>query len=182
MLFVVGFGIGGAKDDAGGADGKESAISDNSALSGGKLDVVNERTGVAIVIFQRVTQLSTFVAANSDGAVVQVDAGVNSLERCADGVALLMATDDIVAHAEWDDLFVVEHVLDDHDGAAALGIGLLVGVLVFLTVSQFTDADADGELLAAVRALEHERLTVSITGLVERNVVFAFRTSNAFHT
>ena len=120
--------------------------------------------------------------ADIDGAVVQVDAGVDSLEGAVGWIALLITSDDVVSHAQGDDLFVVEHVFDDYNRAAAEFVGLFVGVLVFLAVTQFADTHAYGEFLAAVRALEYKRLTSSVAGLVEGNVVLTFGTANTFHS
>ena len=175
------FAVGGSQDDAGGSDGEEGAVGDDATLTGRELDVVDEGAGVAVVVFQGVTQLASFVAAHGNRAVVQVDAGINGLESTVGGVALLVAADDVVAHPEGDDLLVVEHILDDDDGAAALFVGLLVGMLILLTFAQLAHADTDGELLAALGTLEHERLTVGITGLIEGDVVFALRTTDSFH-
>ena len=178
FLFFV---FGSAEDDAGGADSEECAVGDDAALTGCELDVVDEGAGVAVVVFQGVAQTAVFVTADGDGAVVEIDAGIDGLERGVDGVALLVAADDVVAHAERNDLLVVEHVLDDDDGATALFVGLFVGVLVFLAVAELADADADGELLAAVGTLEHERLAVGVTGLIEGDEVFTFGTADALH-
>jgi hypothetical protein len=71
----------------------------------------------------------------------------------------------------------VEHVLDDHDGAAALLVGSLVGMLVLLAVAELAHADAYAELLATVGTLEHQRLAVFILRLVEGDILFAFRAS-----
>ena len=174
--------LGTPQDDAGGSDGEEGAVGDDATLTGCELDVVDEGASVAVVVFQRIFEPALLVAADGDGAVVQVDTGVYGLEWCADRVALLVAADDVVAHAEGDDLLVVEHVLDDDDGAAAFGVCLFIGLLVLLTVAQLAHAHADGELLAAVGALEHKRLAVGVTGLVEGDEVLTFWTADAFHT
>ena len=96
------------------------------------------------------------VTRDGDGAVVQVDAGVYGLEGAVGGVAFLVAAYHIVAHPEGDDLFVVEHILDDDNRTAAFFISLLIGVFVLLTVSQFADTHTDAKLLATVRTLEDQ--------------------------
>ena len=92
----------------------------------------NEGARVAVVVGQRVAQLSLLVTADIDGAVVQVDTGVDSFERGVDGVALLIAPNDVVAHLQGDDLLVVEHVFDDDNRATAFLVGLLIGIVFFL--------------------------------------------------
>ena len=108
--------IGCAQDDAGGADGEEGAVFDDATLALFDFHVVDEGAGVAVVVGQGIAQLSALVAADVDSAVVEVDAGVNGLEGGVDGVAFLVAADNVVAHLQGNDLLVVEHVLDDDDG------------------------------------------------------------------
>ena len=107
-----------AEDDAGSTDGEEGAISDDAALTAFYLYIVDKGAGVGVVVREREAEFSMLVAADIDGAVVQVDAGVNSLEGGVDGVALLVAANDVVAHLKGDFLLVVEDVFDDDDGSA----------------------------------------------------------------
>ena len=147
------------QDDAGGTDGEEGAVFDDAALALRQFHVVDESSGIAVVIAQGIAQVAPFVAAYGDGAMVQVDAGVDGLEWGVDGIALLIAANHVVAHLEGDDLLVVEHVLNDDDAAKCRLGYLLTGVgfvLLFLGVTQFGYADADAKLLAAVWALEYQ--------------------------
>ena len=76
VLFLTGC----TEDDAGGSEGEEGAVLNDATLFGIEFDVVDEGAGVAVVVFQGVFQCASFVAADGDGAVIQVDAGVNGLE------------------------------------------------------------------------------------------------------
>ena len=144
-----------AEDDAGGSEGEKSAVFDNATLAGIEFDIVDEGACVAVVVFQGVAKSASFVAADGNRTVIQVDAGINGLEGAVGWIALLIAADDVIAHTQGDDLFEVENVLDDHDRPAAFLIGLLVGILVFLTLTEFADTNTDAELLATIRAFEH---------------------------
>ena len=88
--------------------------------------------------------------------MVQIDAGIDGLKGTVGGIALLIAANDVVAHAEGDNLFIVEDILDDDDGTAPLFVGMLVGILVLLTLTEFAHTDTDAELLAAVWTLEDQ--------------------------
>lgn len=66
--------------------------------------------------------------------MVKVDAGVDGLKRCVDGVSFLIATNDVVAHVKRNFLFEMKNILYDYD-AATLGIEigeLGIGKFVFL--------------------------------------------------
>ena len=127
------------------------------------------------------------VATDGYGAVVQVDAGVDGLERRVDGVALLVTPDDVASHVQRDNLFVVEHILDDDNAStwcllrtALAGIGVQLGILFLLGVAQLGNTNADSKLFSALVALKHQRLTSSILGLVERDVVVAPTTDQQY--
>ena len=124
-----------AEDNAGGSEGEKSAVFDNATLAGIEFDIVDEGACVAVVVFQGVAKGASFVAADGNRTVIQVDAGINGLEGAVGRIALLIAANDVVAHTQGDDLFEVENVLDDHDRPAAFLIGLFVGILVFLTLT-----------------------------------------------
>ena len=114
-LFLL--GVGAAEDDAGCTKGEEGAVLDDAALAGLQLDVTDKGAAVAVVVAERVAQLTTLVTADGQCAVVQVNTGVDGLEGCVDGIALLVAAYDVVAHVEGNDLLVVEDVLNDDDAA-----------------------------------------------------------------
>ena len=144
-----------AEDDAGGSEGEKSAVFDNATLARIEFDIVDESACVAVVVFQGVAKGASFVAADGNRTVIQVDAGVNGLEGAVGRIALLIAANDVIAHTQGNDLFEVEDVFDDHDRPAAFLIGLLVGILVFLTLTEFADTNTDAELFATIRAFEH---------------------------
>ena len=143
--------------------------------------MIDKGAGIAVIVFQRVFQFALFIAADSDGAVIQIDTGIDGLEGAVGGVALLVATNHIVAHMEGDDLLVMEGVLDDDDRAAACLVGLLIRVLISLAVAQFAHTHADAKLLAAVRTLEDERLTGRILGFIKGDVLVTLGTTDSFH-
>ena len=113
--------------------------------------------------------------------MVQVHAGVDGLEGGIDGIALLVAPNDIVAHVEGDDLLEVEHVLDDDNAAACFGKLLLVGVLFLLGIVQFGDANAYAKLTAALVALEHQRRASSIFCFIKDDIMVALGTPDSLH-
>ncbi len=175
-----------AENDAGGADGEERAVGNDAALTGWYLHVIDKGARVAVVVAQHVAELPVLVAADVERAVVVVNAGIDGLEGGVDGVALLVAANDVVAHAQVERLLVVEDVLYDDDAAVfarGLGVELCTVGLVLLTLcgTQLGHADADAELLAALRALEHQRLTSLVLGLVEGNKMVTFWTAYSFH-
>ena len=186
MRLILTFG--GAQDDAGGTEGKEGAVLDNTTLARLQFYVANKGAAVAVVVAEGVAQIALLVATDGERTVVEVYAGVDSFESGVDGIALLIASNDVIAHLQRDDLLVVEDVLDDYDRAAggfissALTIVCIhLGILFFLRAAQFGHSDADAKLLAALVALEYQRLTSRILRLVKDDVMVAFRTSNAFH-
>ena len=69
-----------AEDDAGGSEGEEGAVFDNATLARIEFDIVDESACVAVVVFQSVAKGASFVAADGNRTVIQVDAGVNGLE------------------------------------------------------------------------------------------------------
>ena len=184
-LFLL--GVGAAEDDTGGTKGEEGAVLDDAALAGLQLDVTDKGAAVAVVVAECVAQLTSLVTADGQCAVVQVNTGVDGLEGCVDGIALLVAAYDVVAHVEGNDLLVVEDVLDNDDAATgrfvggALAVGIQLGILFLLGVAQLGDSDADAELLAALVTLEHQRLTSRILRLVKGDVVVALGASDTLH-
>lgn len=94
--------------------------------------------------------------AHCDGAMVQIDARINSLEGTIGGIALLIASYHIVAHPQWDNLLVMEGVLDDDDATTALFVGLLIGIVFFLTVVEFAHTYTDAEFLSAFGTFEDQ--------------------------
>ena len=109
------------KNDAGSTQGEEGAVLDDATLLGVQLYVANKSACIAVVVLQGVAQIATLVARNGDGAMVEVNTGVYGLERSIDRVALLITSDDVVAHLQGNDLLVVEDILNDND-AATFGI------------------------------------------------------------
>ena len=110
------------QDDAGGAEGEESAIINEAAFAWCQFHIVDEGTSIAVVVAKGIAQTSFLVATHSERAMVEVDAGINSLEGGVDGVAFLIAAYDVVAHLQGNGLLIVEHVFDDRD-ATVLAVG-----------------------------------------------------------
>ena len=74
------FGVGSPEDDAGGTDGEEGAVVDDAPFLGREFHIVNESTCIAVVVLEGIAQPSLLVSRYGDGAVVQVNAGIDSLE------------------------------------------------------------------------------------------------------
>lgn len=77
---VLFFFAGCTEDDAGGTKGEEGAVFNNPSFTGIEFDIVNEGACVAVVVFQGIAKSASFIATDGDGAVIQVDAGVNGLK------------------------------------------------------------------------------------------------------
>lgn len=110
ILFLIG-----SQDDARGSDGEERAVGDDAALAVAEYLVVDKGASVARTVAQDVFQPSLLVAADVDDAVGDVNAGVHGLNRTVHSAVLLVAANDVVAHAQGDDLLEVEDVLNDYD-------------------------------------------------------------------
>ena len=76
----------------------------------------------------------------------------------------------------------MEDVLYDCYIAVFVALGILFGRVLLLCIAQLGNANAYAELLAALWALEHERLSVGIFLFVECDVVVTFRASYSFHS
>ena len=105
----------GLQYDTGGTDGEKGAVFNDAPLSRWDFHIIDKGAGIAVVVTKGITQTAFLVATDVEGAVVQVHAGVNSLEGRVDRIAFLVAANDIVAHPQGDDLLIVKHVLDDGD-------------------------------------------------------------------
>jgi hypothetical protein len=88
--------------------------------------------------------------------VIQIYTGIYCLKGCIGRIALLISADDIITHTERKYLLVMEDVLNHDNRTAAFLIRLLVRMLVFLTLTQFADTNANTEFLTTVRALEYQ--------------------------
>ena len=120
------------QDNAGGADGEERAILDDPPLTVAQYLVVHECARVAGAVAQHIFDASLLVAADIDDTMVVVDAGVVGLYRSVDSASLMVASYHVVTHLQGDDLLVVEHVLNDDDGAISFLVGQFVGILLLL--------------------------------------------------
>ena len=105
------------ENNAGGTEGEEGAVFYDATLAGRQFYVAYKGAGVAVVVGQGIAQMTFLVAADGDGAVVEVNTGVYRLERGVDGIALLVAAYHVVAHAQRNHLFEVEHVLYHYNAA-----------------------------------------------------------------
>lgn len=123
------------------------------------------------------------VAADVDDAMGDVNAWVDGFDGTIDAAVFLVTSNDVVAHAQWDDLLEVEHVFDDDNRAAAVNIGLLVGVhVVALGVVKLRDTDANAELLTAIGTLKHQRLTRLVERFIKKCELVALRAANSLHS
>ena len=178
-LFVL--AVGSAQDKARSTDGEESAVFNNATLLGGEFHVIDKGARIAVVVLEGVSEISPLVTADGDRAMVQINTGIDGLKGSVGGIAFLVAAYHIVAHTEGDDLFVVKHVLDHDNGAAALFVGLLVRMLVFLALTEFAHAHADAKLLATFGTFEDQRLAFRIFRLIKDDVLVTFWTAYSLH-
>jgi hypothetical protein len=77
--------------------------------------IAYERAGIAVIIDEGITQTASFVVADINGAMVQIDAGVNGLEGAVGGIAFLITAYDIIAHVQGKDLLVMKNILDNDE-------------------------------------------------------------------
>ena len=112
---ILFFLVGCTKNNTGGAEGEQGAIADNATLFWGELYVVDKGAGIAVVVLESVAQATFLIATDGDGAMIEIDAGIDSLESGIGGITFLVTTNDVVAHLQWDNLLVVEYVLDNYD-------------------------------------------------------------------
>ena len=124
IAFLFVFIVSAAQNDTRSTEGKECAVFNDATFLRIEFHIIDERAGIAVVVLQRVFQFSLLVATDGNRTMVQVDAGVNGLKGTVGSVAFLVSADDIVAHFQRDDLFVVEHVLDHDDRAAVFLVGV----------------------------------------------------------
>ena len=116
------------------------------------------------------------VATDVDDAMGDINTWVDSFNGTVDAAVFLVTANDVVSHAQRDDLLEVEHVFDDDNRAAAVNIGLLVGVhVVALGVAKLRDTDANAELLTAIGTLKHQRLTRLVERFIKNRELVALR-------
>ena len=161
--------------------GEEGSILNASLFAVTEYNVVYKCAGVAWTVLEDIFQTAVLVAADGYGAMVDVDARVVGLDSAVHSAVLHVASDGVDAHLHGNHLLVVEHVLDDRDIAVFVALGVLFWRVFLLCLAQLGNAYAYAELLAALRALEHKRLSVGIFLLVECDVVVTFRASYSFH-
>ena len=161
--------------------GEEGSILNASLFAVTEYNVVYECAGVAWTVLEDIFQTAVLVAADGYGAMVDVDARGVGLDSAVNSAVLQEASAGVDPQLQGNYLLVVEHVLDDRDIAVFVAIGVLFGRVLLLCLAQFGNAYAYAELLAALWALEHKRLSVGIFLLVECDVVVTFRASYSFH-
>lgn len=161
--------------------GEEGSILNASLFAVTEYNVVYKCACVAWAVFEDVFQTAVLVAADGYSAMVDVDARVVGLDGAVHPAVLHVASYGVDAHLQGNHLLVVEHVLDDRDVAVFVALGVLFGRVFLLCLAQLGNAYAYAELLAALWALEHKRLSVGIFLLVECDVVVTFRASYSFH-
>ena len=172
-----------SQDDAGGTNGEEGSVVDDASFAITENLIVDKCSGVARTVAKHIFQLASLVAADVDDAMGDVNTGVHRFDGAVDTAVFLITTDDVVAHAQRDDLLEVEDVLDDDNRAAAVGIGLLVWVhVVALGVAKLRDTDANAELLSAIGTLKHQRLTRLVERFIKNRELVALRAANSLHS
>ena len=170
------------QNDACCAYGEQCAVFDASLFAVAKDNVVYECSGIARAVFEDILQTAVLVTADGYCTMVDVDARVVGLDGAVDAAVLHVASYGVDAHLKGYGLLVVEDVLYDSYIAVFVALGILFGRVLLLCLAQFGNANAYAELLAALWALEHERLSVGIFLLVECDVVVTFRASYSFHS
>ena len=170
-----------AEDNAGGSDGEEGAVFDDTALTVAQNFVIYEGAGVARTIAEHIFQSSFLVAAYIDDAMVHIYTWIYGLDRAVDATVLHVSSDDVVAHLQRDDLLVGEYVFDDYDGAYAIFVGIFIKLLFLAGFAELGYAHTDAKLLVAVRANEDQALACLVFGLVERDEIIAFRATYSFN-
>lgn len=161
--------------------GEEGPILNASLFAVTEYNVVYKCAGVAWTVLEDIFQTAVLVAADGYGAMVDVDARVVGLDSAVHSAVLHVASDGVDTHLQGNYLLVVEHVLDDRDIAVFVALGVLFWRVFLLCLAQLGNAYAYAELLAALRTLEHKRLSVGIFLLIECDVVVTFRASYSFH-
>ena len=169
------------QNDACSTYGEEGSILDASLFAVTEYNVVYKCAGVAWTVLEDIFQTAVLVAADGYGAMVDVDARVVGLDSAVHSAVLHVASDGVDTHLQGNYLLVVEHVLDDRDIAVFVALGIIFGRVLLLCLAQLGNAYAYAELIAALRTLEHKRLSVGIFLLVECDVVVTFRASYSFH-
>lgn len=142
------------------ANCKERPVINDTPFARSNLYVVHKCSGVAVRVSKRILQLSTFVKADINDAMQQVDTWINRLNGRIDGVPLLITAYLVVAQLQRERLLIMEHILND-DKAAILVLTSFkfwtTGfILIPLSLSQLRDTYANTKLLAAIRTLEHQ--------------------------
>lgn len=165
----------------GGSDGDDVALMDGHTVLIAQDGVHVEGTGIARGITEYILQFATLVALYTDDAVLGIYTWIYGLYGRIDVRALHLATYHIVAHAQRDDLLVVETVLHHHDTALCLLILILIEHFLLACGLELADTHTDGKLLMALLALEDELLTLDVLCLVEGDVMVTFGTTYAFH-
>ena len=113
--------------------------------------------------------------------MVYIDARVVSLYGTIHAAVLHVSSDNVHTHVQRNYLLVVEHVLYDGDVAALAVLNVVFRNVLFLCVAQLGYAYAYAKLLAAIGALEHQRLAFGVFLLVECDEVITFWASYSFH-
>ena len=154
--------------------GEDGSILNASLFAVTEYNVVYKCAGVAWTVLEDIFQTAVLVAADGYGAMVDVDARVVGLDSAVHSAVLHVASDGVDTHLQGNYLLVV-------DIAVFVALGVLFGRVLLLCLAQLGNAYAYAELLAALWALEHKRLSVGIFLLVECDVVVTFRASYSFH-
>lgn len=169
------------QDECGGTDGDDVAIGESDAILVAQDVIHEERAGSGGCIAQEILQLALLVALHANDAMSRVDAGVDRIDGGVDVGAQHLSPYHIVAHAKWQHLFEVEHILHNHDAALLLVVLSLVEHFFFLCGTQFGYTEAYGKLFTTVFTLKDQLLTIGILCFIEGDETIAFRTTYTLH-
>ena len=170
------------EDEGGGAECDDRPVLNADTVLGAEQSVHEESARDAVIVAQGIDRLPLFVTFHVDVAVAAVQTRVVAFDGDVDFVAFVAASYQVVSLVEGEHLLVGEHILDDHDVSPVFRAFPFVYLLLAAARRvQSGLSDADAELLVAVVADEHQRLSCLVFCLVELDVMVTFGASYSFH-
>lgn len=168
-----------AENDGSGANGEQSAVADDTALSVAENLVVDKGAGITRAVAKDKLHVASLVTPGADVTMGDVHAWVVGPNRAIDACIFHIATYGVLAYGQRDNLLVMKDVFDDVEISARFTLRLF---LCGLCVGLFRRAgEADAKALIAVGTGEDKHLPGSIARLIECDVMLAFRTAYPFH-
>ena len=173
------------QNQCGSSQGDDGSVLNSHPILGSKDLVHQESAGDAVIVAQRIDEASCLASLDIEDAVAAVHARVVGLNGYMHLVALVAATDDIVAQLQRMLLTETEDVLYGYNTSYCLflffyGQGRAF-VLLALQGTQLAHTDAYAKLFLAIVTYEHERLPLGILGLVELDEMVALGATYSFH-